>query len=201
MAIESIVEIRGWEYKFHELPESLRICFSSAERLVYERGAGAIRDRLSATCEPAILDVCSLFPDTYPFRVYIEDFVTCPRLWFSLSNIRLKNAIRLMLPKAFDEICLPERILRIYEGVGALTSGSSHFPKLTTPMRVYLKGRNHNYWSVISFGNADLLVVSEDARVSYWNHAEDELTDVPLEVFLDPFLKELFSYEDFDPDF
>lgn len=199
MTIDSFVEIRSWEYKFHELPKSVASCFSPGERIVYETGTGAIRDCLIATGEPAMLEACSIFDNAYPFRVYIEDYLVSPRLWFSLSNIRLKHGIQLMLPKSSDFHNLPERVTRLCQGLGGLTSRTPYFPRFTAPSLVSLAGQDRNYWSIISYGNSDLLVISEDARVSYWDHTSNEIKEVPLELFLDPFLSDLFSFEDFNP--
>ena len=87
--ISSIVEIEAWRYSFEQLPKQVADCFTHDERRVYELGTVAIINLLLEIGETQIIEAC---------RVFIEDFLFGPKVWFSLSSIELAHTIRLRLP-------------------------------------------------------------------------------------------------------
>lgn len=191
MSISSVVEVQAWRFRFDELPAEVAKHFSDVEREAYCAGASSLTHALRMTGELPAMKACEFFHAEHPFRVYVEDFLTSPKIWFSLSSIKLDHELRLRLPKSQDDLSwAPERVRRIFRSVGGLTGGNPYSPRLLHPDKASECEHGH---VLIAYGDGNQLLLSKENASRYFVHAEGQYIDVSLDLYLDEFFSGLFS--------
>jgi len=194
MTISSTVEIEAWRYTFSDLPAAVAATFNSEERAAYCEGSGAILRALRATGEHSAIRASSLFRDDYPFRVYIEDFLCNPTLWFGISSLKLKHQLRVCLPRSSDQFdWAPSRLRQVLSSVGGLASGLPYSPRLFDSRKA---SDHYNGRVVIAYANGDRLVVVDENVSHYYEHESQRFIPVLLDDYLDEFFNELFAFDE-----
>ncbi len=192
MSISSSIEVEAWRYKFNELPPEVAKRFSDAERDAYCEGSNAIIRALKMTGEVSATKACNFFDEGQPFRVYIEDFLSSPIVWFGLSDIKLKHEVRVRLPELSGTLqWAPTRIKSIFQSIGGIISGNPYSPRLLRPLQATDLG-----WVVLVYANGARLTVSETGDSHYFDHETGRRIPVSLDFYLDEFLTELFAIDE-----